>query len=201
MTNEIQQNRWDQLIRRVGGIIGPGSKVSETLNELFPVPDVERVPGELLFLGGTFLGFGGSSIGAAAGNFPKGMLFNPAESGMLGTVTTVYVTSTMTQPVRFGLTATELVAGIGTQIVRDTRKGFFERPTLRISEEQSVTGGPGSAIINISANLSFKLSDPNGLFVLAPNTGVQFTGGAPASDLTVVFFWRERPAELSELQF
>ena len=50
---EVQQNRWDQLIRRVSGSIGPGSRVSETLSELLPVMDVERVPGELLRLMGT----------------------------------------------------------------------------------------------------------------------------------------------------
>ncbi len=48
MGQELQQNRYDQLIRRVGGIIGPGSKVVEALGELFPVIDVENVPGELL---------------------------------------------------------------------------------------------------------------------------------------------------------
>jgi len=55
---ELQQNRYDQLLRRVGDLKGPGSKVNDVLQELFPTIDVENVPGELLFLMGTHIGLG-----------------------------------------------------------------------------------------------------------------------------------------------
>jgi len=103
VTNEIQQTRYDRLIRRVAGIIGPGSKVSEVLTELFPVLDVESVPSELLILAGTNTCFGGGQFQAMAGQSPKMGLFNPADSNTILVLTHVYVsTDTGNQNIRWG---------------------------------------------------------------------------------------------------
>jgi len=97
VTNEIQQNRYDQTLRRVTGIIGPGSKVAEVLTELFPVIDVERVPGELLILGGTDLAAGGASLDGGPGNSSEINLHNPPGSGKIITCTQILITSAVVE--------------------------------------------------------------------------------------------------------
>ena len=84
---ELQQNRYDRLLRRVGGLIGAKSMVNDALGELFPMLEVENVPGELLALLGTQLGWCSASLGPSVGNFNHHQLFNPADSGVVITVT------------------------------------------------------------------------------------------------------------------
>ena len=38
--SQLQQSRYDQLLRRVGDLKGPGSKVNDVLHELFPMFDL-----------------------------------------------------------------------------------------------------------------------------------------------------------------
>ena len=202
MPSELQQNRYDQMIRRVGGIVGPGSKVSEALTELFPTIDVERVPGELLLLGGTMLGFGGSLITAAVAQFPEFQLFNPAKSGKLVTLTTVKVSSSATQVIRMNVENVALGGGIGTEKFRDLRLGVGAptgQPTANVRTASSVALPGNFASFRISVGAGETLSDDNGLFVLAPGTGVNFGGTGANSTLEFLLFWRERVAEQSEL--
>lgn len=204
MPSEIQQNRYDQLIRRVGGIVGPGSKVSEALTELFPVIDVERVPGELLVLGGTFLCFGGSLITSIAAQFPEFQLFNPAGSGKIVTLTTLEVSSSATTSVRVNVEPVALGGGIGTEKFRDTRLGTgapagLPSAQVRTASSAATTGSFGT--LRMLADTQIAVTDPNGLFVLAPGTGVNFGGAVALSTLRFMLFWRERVAEQSELNF
>jgi len=199
MTFEVQQTRWDRIIRRVSGSIGPGSRVSETLSELFPVMDIERVPGELLRLGGTFIAFGGTVLVGAAGESARTQLFNPVDSGHIITVTRFEVASDATNVVRYGVDSNALTTGIGTEVHRDTRTLPPILPVGQIRQVSSVALAPATGLLRTLANVSNVVDDVNGVAVLAPGTGLQVGVTTVATQIWITYFWRERPAEQSEL--
>lgn len=202
MTTDLQQNRYDRLIRRVGGIIGPGSKVGEVITELFPMIDVENVPGELLALMGTNLCMGGGVIAAVAAEAPKMQLVNPTDSGTLITLTSVWVsTSGGSLTMRWGTTATSLAAAANRELFRDTRLGITNRPTGQIHEASSAGFGPATMQCRTLNNTPLKLEDKNGIVVLAPGDNWQIGVGSNNVDLLFALYWRERVAEASELNF
>ena len=201
MTNEVQQNRWDQLIRRVSASIGHASHVTETLTELFPVLDVERVPGELLLLGGTRLGQGGTQVTGAAGESGKAQVFNPADSNLLVTVTTLIVSTTANDTIRISTTNTELATGTGLENFRDRRLPITSRPAAQIRSESAVALADAHIRIRVISGESAILHDENGLAVLPPGSGYEAGSTANAIAISASFLWRERPAEQSELSF
>ncbi len=200
MTNELQQTRYDRLLRRVGGIIGPGSKVSEVLTELFPTLDVESVPGELLFLSGWNLGMGGGSLAAGAGNRAKFQVVNPAGSGLLVVVTRLEIASNSSQPIHLNPTATLFVTNPGTATKRDTRTGVGQTVTeVRTSIDASTTSAT-YVLQNLNGSPAY-IEDVNGIAVLSPGFALEIGQTATAGTLDFGALWRERTAELSELAF
>jgi len=197
----INQNRWDQLVRRVAGLIGPGSKVNNTIGDLFPMLDVENLPGELYLLAGTRLGTGGANQIANAGEVPRIQLFNPVDSGIIATLTSVVLSSTGTQTVRYTHTATAESTNSNNQRVRDTRLGVATETTCEVRGDSNVAALAATGEFRILLNQPFTLNDPDGLIVLAPGTGITFALLGLASTLTCNFWWRERVAESSELLF
>lgn len=199
MTNEIQQTRYDRLLRRVAGIIGPGSKVSEVLTELFPVLDVESVPSELLILAGTRTAFGGGTIVSAAGEAPKAGLFNPAGSNTIVTLTDVRFSVNLTQTVRWGINVVELGTQIATELFTDTRNPLAQRPVGRVSQESAVALSNATGQTRLSALTPFHLEGKNDLVTLRP--GVGFTIGINGLNTAIFycFYWRERAMETSEV--
>jgi len=194
---ELQQNRYDQLLRRVGDLKGPGSKVNDVLQELFPTIDVENVPGELLILMGTRIGLAATSKAPTAGKKAGIQLFNPAESGHIITISTVTVAPAASTTITFGLTTSALATNTGIPRLRDTRPGTNQRGVaeLRTSPDvPSLTGGD----IRIATLVTVQLNDVNSVCVLAPGTGITFNA---TTDVTFScgFFYRERIAEPSEL--
>ena len=203
MTYEVQQSRWDRLIRRVSGSIGPGSRVSETLSELFPVLDVERVPGELLLLGGTRLGTASFPVSAGVAQFPGAQLENPEDSKNLITITSVVMTMNVDGRMLWGTVHAQLpVAQPTAGRLRDTREVFPVQP-VGLHRIQGNLGAPIDSIgqLQVLAATPLTLNDENGIAILAP--GERFTVGTTIANsvLLTAFFWRERPAEESELQF
>jgi len=199
MVYEVQQTRWDRIIRRVSGSIGPGSRVSETISELFPMIDVERVPGELLLLGGTAICSGGGAIAALAANAPTAQLFNPANSGHLVTVTKIYVASQNTGVFRWGTTATQRGTVITTQTFRDTRSLAPALPVAQVSTEAVVALADGTNQTVQLSNTNLTIDSPNSVAVLAPGTGLEIGHDELNGQFNFTFYWRERPAEESEL--
>lgn len=199
MTSEIQQTRYDQTIRRVGGIIGPGSKVAEALGELFPVIDVERVPGELLLLGGTRLCFGGITVTGSAGQFARMQLFNPAASGVIITVSSCVISATVTTTVRWTANAIALTTGVGVERFRDGRLAVTSLPTGQIRTDDTVAATDATGQARLSTGRTLTLEDENGVAILPPGTGFEVGSGSVASAQTATFYWRERPAEPAEL--
>ena len=200
MTSELQQNRYDRLIRRVGGIIGVGSKVSEVLSELFPVIDVEGDRGELQLLAQTVLGMGNASLTGDAGETAKAQLFNPVDSGKLVTVTDIFISSnTHVQSYFLGRSTIVLPSGIGTQLARDTRQSLVNRPVGAMFTDSSAAFADANITVRAAANVTLHVHAENNIMVLAPGNGLTLGASVLASHMALTFLWRERTAEQSEL--
>jgi len=199
MTFEVQQTRWDRIVRRVSGSIGPGSRVGETLSELFPVLDVERVPGELLILGGTHICWGSGRVNQVAGELGFTQLENPADSGTIATVTTFMTTLPVGGILRWGRSNTALGTQTGGETWRDSRRLVTERPTCKIRSGSQVAVVGGTGVARITGGFTFVNTDPNDVTVLAPGTVFEVGSEAVNTTFFATIYWRERPAEQSEL--
>jgi len=197
----IQQNRYDQLLRRVGDLKGPGSMVSDSLSELFPMFDVENLPAELFVLAGTSLGIGAHSLGPVALESGRIQLFNPAGSGKIATVNRIGVRSSTGQRIRYARVSAALLTGIGTEVFRDTRLALTSRPTCQIRADTTVALTDANGMVQINADVEEYIDSSNDIFVLAPGTGAEVGTNTLNTSLTVTFYWRERVAEPSELSF
>lgn len=198
MTGDLQQFRYDNLIRRVGGIIGPGSKVKEALSELFPVIDVERIPAELLWLSGWRMAFGGEAKVGAAAQTPRVELFNPVGSGKMIVVTDFVASSSVTGSLLWTTTNVALTDTVSPQRMRDTRRSAFEVPTGEIRSLSAAGTTVGTNRIVILANVPFHFRDDNAVAVLFPGTGLEVGHTIATVTLSVNFNWRERVIEKSE---
>jgi len=196
---ELQQNRYDQLLRRVGDLKGPGSKVNDVLHELFPMIDVENVPGELLFLMGTRIGWASTAKTPTAGKRAGIQLFNPVASGQLVTISTVFFSPSSAGGMSFGLTQTALGTNTGIPRLRDGRVGVGPSgiSQLRTTPDDA---GFSSGEIKVQAFTTFNVTDGNSVCVLSPGTGMTVVGGVDMN-FTVTYLYRERIAEPSELTF
>lgn len=195
---EVQQTRWDRIIRRVSGSIGPGSRVSETISELFPMIDVERVPGELLLLGGTQLCMGTTNTAGVAAQFAQSMLRNPGGSNTLITITQVVMFSSAAQTLRAGPTLNTFPTA-GIQTIRDTRRGPAGVPVGQCLSDSGGVAGPLFFRMQMNGSSPFIWNDENGLAVIAPGTAFAVSNAAANANLEVGWLWRERPAEQAEL--
>jgi len=197
---EIQQNRWDQLVRRVANVVGGASQVNDTLNELFPVLDVENVPGELLYLSGMRLSWCGSALQASVGNTNHHQLFNPAGSQVLATITGVHIHSTTNQSFRMAATTTALANSVGNVILRDLRN-LTDVPSCQNRNVQQAGGIPLITEWRALASVMLHIADPNGIQVLFPGTGLTVATVGTNIVSTVNWFWRERVFEPAEVNF
>ena len=198
---ELQQNRYDKLLRRVGGLIGAKSMVNDALGELFPTLDVETLNAELMLLSSWRLGFSSTAQSPLAANLNHSQIFNPAGSGGITILERVDVLTKTAQEIRFALATAGLTNLTANHALRDTREGILSQPVTQIRDVQQVGGIAQFGIVTLEAAVNFTLEDKNGLFVLGPGTGVTFATTALNTDLQVTYLWRERVAEASELQF
>jgi len=197
---ELQQNRYDQLLRRVGDLKGPGSKVNDVLQELFPTIDVENVPGELLFLMGTRIGWASTSVSPGGGNFAGIQLFNPADSGQLITVSGMDLSMNSTGALTYGIVNSTLPINTDIPRFRDSRVGIGPTGIAELRTSTSPVA-PASGRIRAVANVNTHVGDRNGVCVLTPGFGLSVVAGTVAVLLDVTFYYRERVAEPSELNF
>ena len=197
---ELQQNRYDQLIRRVGGIIGVGSMVSEAIGELFPMIDVENVPPELLALGGTRLAWQSTERPASAGNTSGSELNNPEGSGVIATVTQLAVQTDINTIVNAGTAFTALGGTPVRGVFRDARFGGARETTLTAESVDAATVTSGLTYRSV-ATVQTTFRDDNGIAVLTPGTGLRVVTNQSNVRMTVSYWWKERSAEPSELQF
>jgi len=201
VTTELQQNRYDQLLRRVGDLKGQGSKVSEVLSELFPTFDVENIPHELFLLSGARICAGSATQAAVASQRSRIQLFNPAGSTALVTVTGFSHFSGTANIMVMGLVSVALATTVVTERDWDTRLGILSSPIAQIRQTTNVAAGPSSFNIRTDASANQFIQNQKGIAVLAPGTGLEFTCGINNTAMTIGLFWRERQAEPSELNF
>ena len=201
MTYEVQQTRWDRLVRRVSGSIGPGSRVSETISELFPMLNVATLNSELVFLSGWFLGLGTTNVPSVAGEISLAQLFNPAGSGKVVVPTHIMLSATDAQRIEFLLATVPLANAVGNEIQRDSRTGVIAPVVGQIRNLNQPLGIAAIGQFRILPLETFTMQDNNGLFVLAPGTGLTFATVSVAQTLTINFMWRERSVLPDELQF
>ena len=199
MSQTIQQNRYDRLLRRVAGMIGPGSKVSEVVPDLLPTIDVENVPGELLWPMDTRLSQGGGALTANAAEFPTAQVRNPDNSGLLITVTMMMISCDVAATILWGAVTTDLSGFIATQVFRDNRGFSPNTPAGVITQVSSAGPGVGTMQVRLPAGTPLIIQDPNGVAVLPPSWGIRFATDQAVSSINYGFFWRERVAEESEL--
>jgi len=198
---ELQQNRYDKLIRRVGGIIGPGSMVSEAITELFPMIDVENVPGELLALMGTRMAWARADLTSGGGLHPQVQLFNPVDSATILTVTSLQLSHTPTGGFEWGTSNAAMTTVTTNGEFRDTRLRVpaGNQAVGEIRTQSSAVPVGGAQEILVSSNVAFTINDENGLVVLSPGFGLDIQNTALASRLIASFAWRERALESSEV--
>ncbi len=197
---EIQQNRWDQLLRRTAGLIGPGSKVDNTIGDLFPMLDVENVPGELLLLSGWRLGMAGGGFTPAVAEFQQVQLFNPADSGLLVVVTDLWVGTSSNVTYNLVTTETQFVSQPGSQNMRDTRLSSAQI-VATLGELSTAAAISSDWVFGAEGNVSRHIESKNGIAVLAPGTGLNVESRIATVAMRVGFFFRERTAEQAELNF
>lgn len=198
--SEILQSRYDQLLRRVCDLKGPGSKVNDALTELFPMFDVENLPSDLLLLAGTRLAMGEINLGpGGAGTFVQCMLRNPGDSGSIITLHQIRVGSGNAQLFGVGPSLNTLGTASDTAFV-DTRI-FPEQPVGQVLFDVTLMViGPTVFHLRAAANEEAVFSYPPGLAVIAPGTAFSVTTFVANTNMTCSFFWRERVAQPSELQ-
>jgi len=200
LTTELQQNRYDQLLRRVGGIIGPSSKVSEVLSELFPMFDVENMPAELLILAATRTAHGG---GTFSGNATMAAIFqisNPVGSNHIVTVTRVIHSSTATTTHRWGRSPAIFEGSpIGAREFTDTRNPVANQPVAEIRAEARVALASDANQARVLASTPLVLENANDVVVLSPGFGWEIGEGTFNTTAFLSIYWRERVAEASEL--
>ncbi len=199
---EIQQNRWDRLIRRAANVVGGGSQVNDTLNELFPVMDIENVPAELFALMATQLGWCSSSLGASPAEFNHHQLFNPAGSGSVISITQVSIVNTTNLgTIRFTNSIAALTTLTGNERRRDTRSGVLASIVAQNRTAQDgVSGGLDFRIRVLKDETTF-LRDDNGICVIFPGTGLTVTTESTNVGSICSFLWRERVFEPAEVNF
>jgi len=198
---EIQQGRYDALLRRVADLKGPGSKVNDVLEELFPTFDVENLPDELYILMRTDLAMGGGFIGNVASQAGRGQIFNPVGSGKIITVTQAGFSGQSSTIFRWGRRDTPLTNHLSTQIFRDVRHPLGNLPTGQIRAETSVALANANGQTFAIGGTPFALKDSNGIAVLTEGTGFEIGQALANSDASFYFYWRERVAEPSEINF
>jgi len=199
---ELQTTRYDKIIRRVGGIVATGSMVSENVSELFPMIDVERVPGELLLLGGTEICQASHTNVPGALNAAQVQLFNVDESGKLVTITKVMVSAvTTTITVRAAMANAAIGTATNAEVFRDSRRPVASNPASQIRFLAQPTLSNPQVQVRLRGDDILILEDPNGVAVLSPGFGYTIGSSTINVTLIVTFWWRERPAEPSELNF
>lgn len=202
MPTRLQQARYDGLLRRVGDLKGPGSKVSEVLGEVFPVLNLENLPSELFVLAGWQLGFGSVGFVASAAEVNIAQLFNPAASGHLIVLTRVLMVSQdSAQRYEYDTSSTPLADLFASSKPRDTRKGVISPLVGQLRQTQQPGSLSAIGQVFMRGAVTFDLRDDNGLFVLGPGTGISFGSTSVNLDSIFNFHWRERLAEPSELNF
>lgn len=200
-SQDLQQARYDQLVRRVGVLYGGGSKVVEVLPEVFPVLDLENLPHELLMLAGWRTAMITVSRDPTLGDIVAAQLFNPVNSGFIAAVTQVILRTDQDSNVAVTINQAQLTGGFTRGLFRDSRLGGVRNSVLGGLTQTGPAATPATMNLFVPSDSQYILSDPNGLVVLSPGNGMQCGINTIDRFISATFLWRERVAETSELNF
>lgn len=200
MSNQLQQTRYDQLIRRAGGLIGGGSKVSSVIPELFPVLELENTTPELLALSGWRTAWQSTERPGNVATVSTSQLINPEDSGIIAVLTSLWVNISVAGAFQMQNTEALLANNPIGGLFRDARFGVPRNTALQVDSADGPTIGAG-ARFRLQPDLNFKVADENGLVVITPGTEFSLSTTSVNIIMTVNYFWRERVAEASELSF
>lgn len=199
-SQDLQTARYDQLVRRVGGLYGGGSKVVEALPELFPVLELENTTPELIALTGWRTAWQNIQQNAVVGQLSAVQLSNPAGSNLIATVTQVIIRVNPAAIAQMSVTDALFVSAAIRGLFRDARFGGTRNTTLQLRSDPNIVTSAGFAMFGLGdENLTIR--DDNGIAVLTPGTALQIGTGATDITVNVTFFWRERLALESEINF
>ncbi len=198
-SQDLQTGRYDQLIRRVGGLYGGGSKVVEALPELFPVLELENTTPELIALSGWRTAWQSTERPASIGEASASQLRNPASSGVILTVTQLLIRVTPDTNIQAEI-GTTLFGTPVNGLFRDARFGIPRRTAAQVSSADNVVIGGGFRI-RLVDGVPLSVQDDNGIVVLTPGTTFDCGTTGPNILMTVNYFWRERVALDSEINF
>jgi len=173
--------------------------VNDALGELFPTIDVENVPGELLALQPTTLGWCSSSLAASVAERNHHQLWNPANSRVLVVVTQIMIApQSVQQEFRIGTFIGEAATLAGNERRRDTRAGTLANIVAQNRTDQSAVSGSLDFRVHAPLDTSTFVKDENGVAILFPDTGITVVTNNTNTQSLVSFMWRERVFEESE---
>lgn len=199
-SQDLQQARYDQLVRRVGALYGGGSKVVEVLPEVFPVLELEDTTPELLALSGWRIAWQNIIQNAVLLETSATQLSNPVGSGIIAAVTQLMIRTDTTTSVQMLVTDTLFTSPAIRGLFRDGRLGGNRNTALELRSDSNIATGAGIRFRSIG-NGPESIRDDNGLVVLPPGTAFQVGTVDDNIQLETNFFWRERTAQESELNF
>lgn len=199
-SQDLQQARYDQLVRRVGALYGGGSKVVEVLPEVFPVLELENTTPELLALSGWRLAWQSTERPADAVNNSASQLRNPAGSGMIIAVTQLGLRAAGADTKIQGEISTTVFGTPVPGLYRDSRFGTPRNTTGQVATAVGIPVGGGLRWAT-TVNIQDRIEDINGIVVLTPGSNLNLGTVNDNITLTVNYFWRERLAQESELNF
>ena len=199
-SQDLQQARYDQLVRRVGALYGGGSKVVEVLPEVFPVLELENATPELLALSGWRLAWQNITQNEVVAQTSAVQLSNPAGSGIIAAVTQLIIRTSLTDNIQMLLTDTLFSSASIRGLFRDGRLGGNRNTTCELRSDPNLPTGAGIRL-RLTADVPFTIRDDNGIVVLPPGTAMQVGSVGNNTRLSVNYFWRERQAQESELNF
>ena len=203
-SQDLQHARYDQLVRRVGALYGGGSKITEVLPELFPVLEVEDTTPELLALTGWRLAWQNIQQNGVAGQTSAVQLSNPFNSGVIAAVSQVYIATDNETNVQMQVTDSLFTSAAIRGLFRDARFGGNRATALELRSDPNIPTGAGLRLIletTAGGGKIFKVNDDNGVAVLTPGTALQVGTVSNLQVLQVNFWWRERLAQPSEINF
>ena len=195
----LQTGRLENLIRRWGSIKGPGSILSETLGDVFPILDLENLPAELLLPAGiSLIATSGSATGGVA-QLGGVQIQVPAAAGMIFTLTKFHVKTALVQAVSCGL-RTPNAPAINSRNL-DSRQVQNFNGGLRLLGLTNTAGETGNFIVDTQATIDREVTVPRGIAVLTPGGAFQVTASITNTLIRATFFGYLRLAEPSELSF
>jgi len=183
------------------GLVGEGAIVTTVLPDVFPVIELENQRAELYKLGGISLAAGGENRAPGAANRATMGFTNPANSGVVATVTRYTFNSSAPQNVIGGwIGFPNTITSAGVNRIADGRQNNYPNELPICFTGTSITDPINAAWFNyaFAADEFYTQHDLNGIVVLGPGTTWGIRGGTNNITVRWAVEWRERPAEPSE---